>query len=91
VEDENPRAIKSVEDPARRLHDLAIPPTLQLLGFGSALGVVSQLRHVLENAAHQLSRCCLIFEGDEVCDRIEIGESGFRPDYFSHLDIRALA
>lgn len=91
VEYENPRAIKSVEHPARRLHDLAIPPTFQLLGSGPALGVVSQLRHVLENAAHQLFRGCLILKRDEVCNRIEIGESGFRPDYFNHLDIRALA
>lgn len=50
-----------------------------------------ELLDVVEHAPHPLMRRVGHVERDAVRNRVEVGDAGLGPDYFSHRDMRALA
>jgi len=91
VENEDVFAIESVENPAWGLDDLPVAPSGQFLGSWSALGVIRELGHMIKDPTNQRCGGRLVLHGDEVGNRVEVGDGGFSPDYFSHLASRVLA
>jgi hypothetical protein len=91
VKDVTAVAILAVEQPAWRLNDLPVPPTLEPLGLGAASGMISKLLDVLEHSLDQLPSGLWILQRDVICDGIQVIECGLGPDYLSHRAMRCLA
>lgn len=89
MDDNDPGTIESVEDPARRLNDLAVPASFtQFPRTGSTFRMLCQLRDMVANPPNQATGRQRILQGNEVCYRFKVGQRRLRPDYFSHLPRR---
>lgn len=91
MQDKNLAAVKTIENAARRLHDLAIAGLAEFLRPTAAVRVVGQLPDMVEDAFDQLGGRNRIFQGDVIGNGIQIRQRRLRPDYFSHLARRFLA
>ena len=83
--------VETVQDPARRLHDLPVAGALQLRDTWAAFRVRFQLLDMPEDPLHQCRRCKGILDGNIVGDGVQVVERRFSLDYLSHRAIRALA
>lgn len=91
MQDENPASVVAVEDATRRLDELSVTRTTQLRYAAAAFRMTCQLLDVSDGATDELGSRVAILDRDVVRDRLEIGQRGFRPDYFSHFPSRRLA
>ena len=64
--------VVAVKDTARRLDDLTIPRSPQLLRPTATLRMVHQLLDVAENALDERGSGDAIFQCDVICDSIQI-------------------
>lgn len=89
MHDEDGRPVKTVEDPAGRLHDLAITSACaKLPGAAATFRVISQLPSMLNDSLDQRARGTWILNGDVVGDCLKISNRRLCPDYLSHLERR---
>ncbi len=91
MDNEYALAVKAIENPAGRFHDLPIAPTLKFRRFRPTAWVRLKLLDVKENAPDQLTGGYGILKRDIVGNGVEVAEGRIRPDYFSHRAILALA
>lgn len=80
-----------VEDPTRRLNNLAVARTFEFGRHRTEQRVLFKSIHVVENTLNKLARSGGIFYRDVIRNGIEIGKSRLSPNYFSHRDNLALA
>ena len=91
MQDKDLASIIAIEDPARRLHNLAVTGAPQLLRPATTLWMVSQLLYMTKDAPNELGSSNRIFQCDVVGNGVKIRQGRLGPDYFSHLASLALA
>ncbi len=84
-------AVKAIENPAGRFHDLPVAPSWEFGQLRPSAWMHLKLLDVKENAPDQLTGGYGIFKRDIVGNGVEVAEGRIRPDYFSHRAILALA
>jgi len=91
MDNEYALAVKAIENPAGRFHDLPIARPLKFRRFRPTAWVRLKVLDVKENSPDQLTGGQGILKRDIVGNGVEVAESRLRPDYFSHRAILALA
>lgn len=84
-------SVVTVRHTARRLDNLAIPRSPELLRPTTTLRVIDQLPDVTKDALDERGCSDGAFECDVVRDGIQITQGWLRPNYFSHRARRFLA
>lgn len=91
MQDENLASVMTVENAARRFHELTITRFAELSWAAAASRMIRELPDMVEDAFDELGCRRGVFQCDVVRYRIQIGQRRLGPDYFSHLERRFLA
>jgi len=91
VENPNPLAVKTINNPAGRLDNLPVSRTTELGRYGSAFGMPFQLFDMFENSLDETARSLGVIERNIIRDRVQISQCRFGPDYLSHRAMRFFA
>jgi len=91
MQDKDLVAVITIEDPAWRLHYLAITRLSKFWRPTATFRMVCKLLDMTENAFDQFRRSDRAFQCDVVGNGVQIRQCRLGPDYFSHLARRFLA